>query len=60
MKQINNSKLTSLLNKDNLDKELDWCVFCDARDRCDKCDATDFGENDCGSCDFGRECSHIG
>lgn len=60
MKQINNNKLKGLINKGYLDKELDWCVFCDAKDRCDSCDATDFDDNDCKKCDFGTECSHIG
>ncbi|BFL71974.1 hypothetical protein [Anaerococcus nagyae] len=60
MKQINSNKLRDLVNKGNLDKDLDWCVFCDAKDRCDSCDATDFKNNDCKKCDFGTECTHIG
>lgn len=56
MKQLNNSNLKDSMN----DREPNWCVTCDAKDRCDSCDATDFGDSDCDSCDFGDECTHIG
>ena len=56
MKQLNKSVISSLEN----DREPAWCVFCDAKDRCDSCDATDFGESDCGSCDYGTECTRLG
>lgn len=60
MKQINEMKLNQLANSENWDRELDWCVFCDFKDRCDSCDAIDDDDTDCGSCDFGSECTKIG
>ena len=56
MKQINKNIITSVDN----DREPSCCVFCDAKDRGDSCDATDSDDNDSGSCDFGTECTHIG
>lgn len=55
MKQLNKSTIDFFQNDED-----NWCVTCDARDRCDSCDATDWGDSDCGNCDFGRECKHIG
>lgn len=60
MKQLNEKVLDNLLKSEKWDKELDWCVFCDAKDRCDTCDATDGGNSDCGDCDFGTECTRLG
>lgn len=56
MKQMNESVIAKFEN----DREPSWCVLCDAKDRCDSCDATDFDDNDCGTCDFGTECTHLG
>lgn len=53
MKQLNNC---TLKNPEN-DREPNWCVFCDTGDRCSRCDATDIGEADCGSCDSTTECA---
>lgn len=55
MKQINKS----LVGKAN-DRDPNWCVFCDARDRCDSCDGFDYKNDDCDTCDFGSECTHVG
>lgn len=49
MKQINKSVIASMDN----DREPSWCIFYDTKNRCD---TTDFGDSDCGSCDFGTEC----
>lgn len=56
MKQLNNNTLKNSMN----DREPNWCVTCDAKDRCDSCDAIDFGNGDCGTCDFGTECTRLG
>lgn len=56
MKQLNKSTL----NDCNNDRDPNWCVFCDAKDRCDSCDSTDFGNADCDTCDFGTECTRMG
>lgn len=56
MKQVNKNVITSSEN----DREPAWCVTCDAKDRCDNCDASDIGNSDCGTCDYGRECTHVG
>ncbi|WP_251862333.1 hypothetical protein [Clostridium sp. Marseille-Q2269] len=50
MKQINSSIIKSCQDRDP-----SWCVLCDKHDRCSSCDAVDFGEADCGNCDYGRE-----
>lgn len=54
MKQINKAMIIEGVQ----DRDPNWCVFCDAKDRCDSCDATDFGEADCGTCDRGSEENH--
>lgn len=51
MKQINNSIISSVPQ----DREPNWCVMCDAMDRCSTCDFSDFGDGDCGNCDLGSE-----
>lgn len=56
MKQINNNTLKGAMN----DRDPNWCVSCDKNDRCDSCDAFDFGESDCGTCDKGVECTTNG
>lgn len=56
MKQLNKK---TLMSSDN-DREPNFCLACDASDRCDSCDAFDYGNRDCGTCDYGTECSHIG
>lgn len=56
MKQLNEKWLEKAEN----DREAVWCVICDAKDRCDSCDQGDFGEADCGNCDYGTECTRAG
>lgn len=56
MKQLN---LRALANSEN-DRQEAWCITCDAKDRCDECDATDFGNKDCDGCDYGTECTNLG
>lgn len=51
MKQVNQSVLKEV----GQDRDPNWCVFCDAKDRCTSCDAIDFGDGDCDNCDFGKE-----
>lgn len=51
MKQIN----TSVLGEAGQDRNPNWCVLCDASDRCYTCDAPDFGNADCHDCDKGSE-----
>lgn len=56
MKQINKNIITSVDN----DREPSWCVFCDAKDRCDSCDAKIPDTTIVVLVDFGTECTHIG
>ncbi|WBW97749.1 hypothetical protein [Oceanirhabdus sp. W0125-5] len=47
MKQINKSNIT--ITKDGTTAH--WCIFCDHNDLCYTCDASDWGNKDCGTCD---------
>ncbi len=51
MKQINKA----MLIEGAQDRDPNWCVFCDLADRCSSCDAIDFYDKDCGTCDLTRE-----
>lgn len=56
MKQVNKVGIRSFEN----DRELAFCFLCDYKDICDQCDASDWDDIDCGTCDCRAECNHFG